>query len=283
MPEYPEVTVVTNTLNNLVSGRKIIKVEVRNNKFIRNVSVEEFVQQIQGRTIKNVQNFGKFIVFNFDTDLRMLSHLRMAGKFYVYDLELDKDFLFNLHNYVYFYLDNQKVMIYNDSRQFGGFELVDESDKRSIYEIKKLAQLPGDIDVDELYKKLQRKNISIKSVLLDQSLVLGIGNIYADEALFKSKIYPMTKCNQVFKKELAILLKNAQEIMDQSIKFGGSSVHTYQSVNSAKGTFQNQLRVYGRAGEVCLSCGKSNIIKVKLDFKANGRGTSYCPNCQKEV
>ncbi|TNK91283.1 DNA-formamidopyrimidine glycosylase, partial [Mycoplasmopsis pullorum] len=79
MPEYPEVTVVTNTLNNLVSGRKIIKVEVRNNKFIRNVSVEEFVQQIQGRTIKNVQNFGKFIVFNFDTDLRMLSHLRMAG------------------------------------------------------------------------------------------------------------------------------------------------------------------------------------------------------------
>ncbi|TNK99282.1 bifunctional DNA-formamidopyrimidine glycosylase/DNA-(apurinic or apyrimidinic site) lyase, partial [Mycoplasmopsis pullorum] len=129
MPEYPEVTVVTNTLNNLVSGRKIIKVEVRNNKFIRNVSVEEFVQQIQGRTIKNVQNFGKFIVFNFDTDLRMLSHLRMAGKFYVYDLELDKDFLFNLHNYVYFYLDNQKVMIYNDSRQFGGFELVDESDK----------------------------------------------------------------------------------------------------------------------------------------------------------
>ncbi|TNK83683.1 bifunctional DNA-formamidopyrimidine glycosylase/DNA-(apurinic or apyrimidinic site) lyase [Mycoplasmopsis pullorum] len=283
MPEYPEVTVVTNTLNNLVSSRKIIKVEVRNNKFIRNVSVEEFVQQVQGRTIKNVQNFGKFIVFNFDTDLRMLSHLRMAGKFYVYDLELDKDFLFNLHNYVYFYLDNQKVMIYNDSRQFGGFELVDESDKRSIYEIKKLAQLPGDIDVDELYKKLQRKNISIKSVLLDQSLVLGIGNIYADEALFKSKIYPMTKCNQVSKKELAILLKNAQEIMDQSIKFGGSSVHTYQSVNSTKGTFQNQLRVYGRAGEVCLSCGKSNIIKVKLDFKANGRGTSYCPNCQKEV
>ncbi|WP_246051806.1 hypothetical protein [Mycoplasma nasistruthionis] len=175
------------------------------------------------------------------------------------------------------------MAIYNDSRLFGSFEIVQNNDQRTLYEIKNLGQLPLDVDVQALHSRLKRKNISIKSILLDQSLILGIGNIYADEALHQAKIYPMTKCNQISLTKLKELLQAAGNIMNDSIALGGSSVHTYQSVNSASGSYQHKLKVYGRGKKVCLSCNRAEIKKVKLDFKQNGRGTSYCPKCQKET
>ncbi|VEU70814.1 bifunctional DNA-formamidopyrimidine glycosylase/DNA-(apurinic or apyrimidinic site) lyase [Mycoplasmopsis glycophila] len=281
MPEYPEVTVVTNSLRKLVKNEKILKVEVLNPKFIHNTTVDDFVFSVTNKTILNVQNYGKFIEFDLSDKFRIFSHLRMAGKFYVYDYNqanLDKN---NKHNYVYFYLSNNKVMIYNDARQFGGFELIKNDNTKTLVEIKKLAELPGKIDVDELYQKLQKKRISIKSVLLDQNLILGIGNIYADEALFAANVYPMRKCNEVTKDELKTILENAQKIMDESIKHGGSSVHTYQSVNSKQGTYQDKLKVYGKGEKKCPKCKDGFFKKVKLDFKENGRGTTFCPICQK--
>ncbi|WP_426461497.1 bifunctional DNA-formamidopyrimidine glycosylase/DNA-(apurinic or apyrimidinic site) lyase [Mycoplasma hafezii] len=282
MPEYPEVTVVTNSLRESLINQKIIKVKISLAKLIKNIDTKEFERNIINKQIIKVENIGKFIQITLEDETRIISHLRMSGKFYVGSLSDETHLLHQKHNYVFFYLDNQKIVAYNDARQFGGFELVLNNDKRSLYEIKKLAKLPKDVDTLKLHQKLLKKNISIKSVLLDQSLVLGIGNIYADEALYQAKVHPMTKCNLVTISELNKILNAAQEIMDASILAGGSSVHTYQSVNDAKGTFQEQLKVYGKANTLCQRCKNTKLIKVRLDYKPNGRGTTFCPQCQIE-
>lgn len=281
MPEFPEVTVVRKSLQNLIENKKIIKVEVVKDKFIKNATEEEFKKFLTGKKIINIDNIGKFIVFSFDDNSRMISHLRMEGKYYIRDLKVVENRYYK-HDYIYFFLDDNSVLAYNDTRMFGSFEIIPKEDQRPLEEIKNLAKLPREVDVEELHKKLQKRNKSIKSILLDQSLVLGIGNIYADEALFASKIYPMQKCNTISLEKLKELLTNAHEIMDTSLKLGGSSVRTYASVNGTSGSYQDLLKVYGKADQICSRCKKAAIVKVKLDFKPNGRGTSYCPNCQKE-
>ncbi|MGZ9800433.1 bifunctional DNA-formamidopyrimidine glycosylase/DNA-(apurinic or apyrimidinic site) lyase [Mycoplasma sp. AC1221] len=280
MPEYPEVTVVQKSLNKHIKNQKITKVEVKITKLIKNTDTQNFINFLVNKTIINVENFGKFLVFNFNDKSRLISHLRMSGKYFIRELNDPLLYAYK-HDCIYFRLEN-KVLVYNDSRMFGSFEIIENTDKRSLYQIKNLGLLPADTDVDRLFEKLKHKSISIKKVLLDQSLVLGIGNIYADESLHRSKIYPMTPANKICKQELKTLLMNAQMIMNDSIVKGGSSVHTYSSVNGITGKFQNDLYVYGREKKQCLQCKKTDIIKVKLDFKENGRGTSYCPTCQKE-
>ncbi|UWV85702.1 bifunctional DNA-formamidopyrimidine glycosylase/DNA-(apurinic or apyrimidinic site) lyase [Mycoplasmopsis felis] len=278
MREYPEVTVIQKSLNKYIQNQKIQKVEIKISKLIKNIEQYDFIKYLENKIILNVENFGKFLVFNLDDGTRLISHLRMSGKYFIREMNDP-----NLHSYkrdcIYFWLNNF-VLVYNDSRMFGSFEIVNNYDKRTIYEIKNLAQLPDKVDPIELYKKLKSRNISIKKILLDQSLILGVGNIYADETLHKTGIYPMTPANQISLEELTNILKNASEIMEKSILRGGSSVHTYSSVNGISGKFQNDLLVYSRDKKECKTCLKDKIVKVKLDFKENGRGTSYCPTCQ---
>ncbi|UUD35851.1 DNA-formamidopyrimidine glycosylase [Mycoplasmopsis citelli] len=282
MPEYPEVTVVRKTLQNEVKGKKVLDIKIWDPKFIKNASAQEFINFVKGETIEDISNVGKFLVFSLSNNKRFLSHLRMEGKYYLRDPKILENYHYK-HDYLYFYLEDNVVLAYNDTRKFGSFEILDASlNDKSIHEIKNLAQLPAFVDVEQLYQKLQKSSKSIKTILLDQSLILGIGNIYADESLYQCNIFPMTKAKDISKEQLAQLLKTAQEIMDQSIVAGGSSVHSYKAVNGVVGTFQNELKVYGKAKSVCLKCKKSEIVKVKLDFKPNGRGTSYCPVCQKD-
>ncbi|MBN4083439.1 bifunctional DNA-formamidopyrimidine glycosylase/DNA-(apurinic or apyrimidinic site) lyase [Mycoplasma sp. CSL10137] len=281
MPEYPEVTVVQRALNKHVQDKKILKVEVKISKLIKNTDEKNFISFLKNKIISNIENIGKFLIFNFNDKSRLISHLRMTGKYFVRDIN-DPALYAYRGDCIYFTLDNQKVLVYNDSRMFGSFEILPSEDQRSIYEIKNLAFLPESVDVDALFNKLKRKTISIKKVLLDQSLVLGIGNIYADESLHMTKIYPMTPANKITKNELKQLLINAQKVMDQSIIHNGSTVNSYASVNGISGEFQNFLKVYGRENQICSTCQRDKIVKVKLDFKPNGRGTSYCPTCQKE-
>ncbi|MEA4134200.1 bifunctional DNA-formamidopyrimidine glycosylase/DNA-(apurinic or apyrimidinic site) lyase [Mycoplasma sp. 2704] len=283
MPEYPEVTIITEQLNKKILNKTIENVQINVSKIIKNVPLDEFVKSVTDKKIIQIQNYGKFITIYLDDNSKMVIHLRMSGMFYVVEQQhlADLKKMVN-HIIVEFYLSDNLCFVFVDPRMFGSIEYFANTDKRSVYEIKKLAKLPKDVDVDALYEKLQRKNISIKAALLDQQLVLGIGNIYADESLFASKIYPMTKCNKLTKEQLKELLKNVQIIMDDSIKAGGSTVHTYASVNGVVGHYQNYLRVYSRANKRCLVCKEGIVQKVKLDFKPNGRGTSFCPVCQKE-
>lgn len=183
MPEYPEVTVVTNSLKAQILNKKITDFKTLNPKFLKNISPEEFKANILNKTITKVINIGKFIEITLSDQSRIISHLRMSGKYYIYPIKM-LDFAYSqMHNYVFFILDEQFIICYNDARMFGGFDFIPSDDQRDLSQIKKLANLPIDVDVEQLFNKLKRKNISIKSVLLDQSLVLGIGNIYADESL----------------------------------------------------------------------------------------------------
>ncbi|AAZ43858.1 bifunctional DNA-formamidopyrimidine glycosylase/DNA-(apurinic or apyrimidinic site) lyase [Mycoplasmopsis synoviae] len=280
MPEYPEVTVVCQSLSKLLLGKKINNCELLSEKFAKNSSVKDFEEFFNNKTFKKINNTGKFIEFIFDDKSRAIVHLRMEGKFFIRKTSDLEKYRFK-HDHIYFHLGNDETLAYNDSRGFGSFETISKENKLSVKEIKNLANLPKDVDIDYLYKKLQNTTRSIKTILLDQKLVLGIGNIYADETLFASKIFPMEKAKNLSKAQLKTLMDNAQRIMDESIKLGGSTVHSYQSVNGIDGKFQQRLKVYGRAKLNCLECG-SFVKKVKLDFKQNGRGTSYCPNCQNE-
>ncbi|TDV24458.1 DNA-(apurinic or apyrimidinic site) lyase [Mycoplasmopsis mustelae] len=281
MPEYPEVTVVQRSLNKYVQNQIILKVEIKISKLIKNIDSDGFINFLVNKTIINIENFGKFLVFNLNDKSRLISHLRMSGKYYIRQ-QNDPLLYAYKHDCVYFWL-NDIVLVYNDSRMFGSFEVIPASDQRSLFQIKHLGQLPGDTDVEALYAKLRNKTINIKKVLLDQSLVLGIGNIYADECLHLSKVYPMSRAKDITKEKLREILSNAQKVMDASIVKGGSSVHTYSAVNGISGKYQNDLLVYGQDKKMCKQCNQSQIIKVKLDFKENGRGTSFCPHCQKDV
>ncbi|MEE3928414.1 bifunctional DNA-formamidopyrimidine glycosylase/DNA-(apurinic or apyrimidinic site) lyase [Mycoplasmopsis ciconiae] len=276
MPEFPEVTVVSRALNESLKHRYIAKINYETNKIIQNDSLDSFNNKVIDKKILKVYNIGKFIIFELEKNINIISHLRMEGKYFIESLEqLNDNYRNRKHDLVYFYLDNGDVLIYNDTRRFGTLEAF-EGDVYLAKPIKKLAKLPWDIDVEEIYNKTQKKRIPIKSALLDQNIILGLGNIYCDEVLHASKINPFRSSDSITKDQIQMIVKNASSIMQDSISKGGSSVNTYTSVNSKSGTYQNYLKVYGRANKPCFNCGEK-LTKAKL----NGRGTTYCERCQK--
>ncbi len=271
MPELPEVRVVAKSLREAILNKTIIDVEIINPKFIKEISSLTFKENIVNQKIIEITNRGKYILFFLSNKNIILSHLRMEGKY-----ALVKDNNFPKHTYVIFKLNSGESLCYSDSRMFGTFHLRNTQNYNKILPLSKLAQIPSQTDVDELYSKLQKKNIAIKSSLLDQTLVVGLGNIYVNEALWASKINPNRKSKDVTKEELEEILNNSTRIMDESTILGGSTISSYQSLNFQEGKYQNFLKVHNKENANCIRCG-SSIIKTKV----NGRGTYYCPQCQK--
>lgn len=273
MPEYPEVTVVSNRLDVLLKYKKIKKVDIFLTKIVKNINSDLFKQILKDKIILAVYNIGKYIIFKLNDGYKIISHLRMEGK-YFYKSETDNKI--GSHDLIIFHFSDNTKLIYNDTRRFGTIELIDYD----VFEnpsIKKLAKLPKDLSSSHLHKKLKTKTSFIKTTLLDQTLVLGLGNIYVDETLHAAKISPLRKASSLDKDEIKKILHLAQKIMDKSIEEGGSSVNSYTSVNSEVGKYQNELKVYGRNGLNCLNCKNSELKKIKV----NGRGTTYCEKCQK--
>ena len=232
---------------------------------------EEFIKKIVNQTINDITRRGKFIIFILD-DYYLTSHLRMEGKYFIKKLgdPLSK------HDHVIFTLDNNKELRYNDTRKFGKMHLVkkDELDKTPV---GNLGKEPWDkeLTIDYLKKKLNKKK-AIKTLLLDQSIIAGIGNIYADEILFASRINPVKNGCNLTNKNLIDIIKNTQSILARAKEMGGTTIHTYTSVNGITGLFQQELLVHGKKGEECPKC-KTKIEKIVV----NTRGTYYCPKCQR--
>ncbi|WP_027120471.1 bifunctional DNA-formamidopyrimidine glycosylase/DNA-(apurinic or apyrimidinic site) lyase [Mycoplasmopsis lipofaciens] len=272
MPEMPEVITVVKDLKPKVINKKIKKIIIIKPKLIKETTEKEFNNFLIDETIKNIFNLGKHIIFQLSNDKYLLSHLRMTGKYFTHKY-LRKP---TMHDCLVFEFEDNTALYYNDSRQFGTFYIKNKQDLYTTKPLDKLGKIPGEIDIDEFYKKIKNRRIVIKTLLLDQSLVLGIGNIYANEALFAAKIHPNTPTNQLSKEEISLALKHAQSIMDHSTKLGGSSIDSYTSVDGVKGGFQKLLKVHLRNNKPCLVCS-TPINKIWI----NGRGTYYCPNCQK--
>ena len=275
MPEKPEVITVARKLEKRLIDRKIINVEVFHNNMIDYPSVEDFKKNIKNQLIHEITTRGKWIVMTLD-DYYLLFHLRMEGKFFFRTKKDEK----NKHEHVIFDLDNDEQLRFADVRKFGKVMLI-EKDK--IYSMKPYTELglePWDKELtsDYLKEKYSKKTLPIKSVLLDQSIITGIGNIYADEILFLSRINPLTKAKDLTSKNRKDIIDNTIKVLDKAIEEGGTTIRSYTSEEGVTGLFQNNLFVHQRAHEKCRICGEE-IIKIKV----GGRGTYYCPKCQKKA
>ncbi len=268
MPELPEVETVKEGLKKHLLGRKIVNAKVYYKGIIAFPSTDEFVKKISNRVIQDIKRRGKFILFDLD-DYYLVSHLRMEGKYFIKDkLEIGR------HDHVSFKLDNNKYLIYNDTRKFGKMYLIKMDDDIN-NPLNKLGLEPWDenLTIEYLKDKLN-KNIPIKTMLLDQSIIVGIGNIYADEILFMSGINPYKKGMKLSNIELESIINNTRVVLENAIKMGGTTIKSYSSVNGVHGLFQQELLVHNQ--DICKKCN-SKILKEKI----GGRGTYYCPKCQK--
>ena len=275
MPELPEVETVKETLKLKLIGKKIKDVKVYYDGIIAYPEVKEFSKQIKNLPIKDIKRRGKWLMFDLD-NYYLLSHLRMEGKYFFKNKE---DKLDN-HEHVVFTLDDDEELRYRDTRKFGKMYLIKKEDINSIGPIKDLGLEPWDDSLTKEYlrDKYKNKKLPIKTVLLDQSIIVGIGNIYADEILFLSKLNPLIKCCDLKDNDLGNIIKYTKEVLEKEIKLGGTTIRTYTSVDGVHGRFQNELLIHGKDKDVCPNCGQP-VEKIRV----GGRGTYYCINCQKDI
>lgn len=272
MPEKPEVITVAKKLEKQVIGKTITDTIIYWDNIIAYPDVSSFQKEIVGQKILSITTRGKWLVFELSRDL-LLVHLRMEGKFFF----RDKKDARNKHEHVFFTLDDKVSFRFHDVRKFGKMYLLP---KDSAYSMKPLSELGLEyndelLTADYLYQKIHSKNLPIKTVLLDQRIITGIGNIYDDEILFFSHISPLRKAKDITLDECGFIIKNTREVLDEAITMGGTTIKSFTSSEGVHGLFQNKLAIHGKKG-ACPVCGTAT-----LKIKVGGRGTYYCPNCQK--
>ena len=274
MPELPEVETIRNVLKPIVIGRKITSIDVLRKSTIVGEATT-FVDTLKNETFLDITRIGKFLIFHLTNNKVFISHLRMEGKYFDY-LENEPD---SKYARVVFHFDNNHKLCYDDSRCFGMMKLSNESSFLKEKEISKLGPEPFFIhDETYLYNKYKRINKPIKSVLLDQEIMTGLGNIYVDEVLFSTHIHPLTPAKMLTKEDCKNIIKESQRILNRAIKEGGSTIRSYHPGKDIDGNFQTLLLAYGHKDEPCPNCG--HIMRFK---KVGGRGSTYCPICQKKL
>lgn len=267
MPELPEVETVRRTLKNFVLKKKIVSVDVLYPNIIED-DIDKFVESVTNQVINDIDRIGKFLIFKLD-DIAFVSHLRMEGKYHY----VAQDTPLNKHDHIIFNLDDGKQLRYNDTRKFGRMKLVSLDNYPNELPLSKLGAEPFNVDVKELYTKLHKCKLPIKHAILDQSIIAGIGNIYANEICFAMQLDPHTPACKLTKKSVAELKEVSSKILEEAIEQGGTTIHSF-SANGIDGLFQVKLKVHMQ--KVCPVCG-GEIIKEAI----KGRGTYYCKHCQK--
>ncbi|MCV3743857.1 DNA-formamidopyrimidine glycosylase [Ureaplasma sp. ES3154-GEN] len=275
MPELPEVQVIVNHLNSQVCAKNINHIDVHLPKIIKNLKPIDFVQMFTNTFIREIKRVGKYLLFMMSNDYVLQVHLRMEGRFYYVN---EDEFINRAHSHIIFHLDNQKRLIYYDTRQFGTFHVYHRDDLVSSKELKKVNKDPLDPEVDGqyFYDQLHHLKKDIKTTLLDQQRISGIGNIYANEILFAAKIHPIVQCTQLTLFDYQNIYQHAKRILRDSIDHDGTSIHTFQIDQDRVGSYQNCLQIHGRDKQLCYQCNNP-VKKIKL----NGRGTYFCEHCQK--
>lgn len=277
MPELPEVESVREGLSQLIINEEVERVEVRWDNIIESPNVQTFKNRLIGQKFERVDRRGKFLLFYLTNDV-LISHLRMEGKYQYKKRSSEKESPNKeKHKHVIFYLKSGYELAYFDVRKFGRMSLVKKGEEFEHKSLKKLGpeSFSKDFKLEEMRELLKRRTKAIKGVLLDQKLVVGIGNIYADEILFQSKIHPGRAANELSKDEEKILYHSIIEILSKAVKQGGTTIRTYENAFGENGKYQDYLKVYGKEGEPCPRCG-SIIEKTKIV----GRGSHFCPICQ---
>lgn len=288
MPELPEVETIRRGLSKFIMKAKLQKTEI--------VCPKSFIGTPVTGQIVQIRRFGKALVLDLDNHYSMLAHLRMTGQL-IYDPKVEPmhdgdiprryaaghpsdNFVAKLPNKqtrVILRFD-RGTLYFNDQRKFGFIKVLPTSAVEQDSFIRKLAKEPWEMTTKELYDKFQKhSNSNIKATILDQTIICGLGNIYADESLFVSGIHPLRKAGSLTMEETEDLLAAARHVMDESIASGGSTMATYVKADGTKGDYLEQFaQVFRRENQPCPKCG-NNIVKIKVA----GRGTHLCPHCQR--
>ncbi|MDC0433722.1 bifunctional DNA-formamidopyrimidine glycosylase/DNA-(apurinic or apyrimidinic site) lyase [Pelagibacteraceae bacterium] len=289
MPELPEVEVVKRSLANKLQNLIIKNVTINDNRLRYRIEKKK-IRKIIGLKVKKIERRSKFLLFFFNKPIIMLVHLGMTGKFFYINKKNTKfktSFYYNInytkekkYNRVIFSFNKKQKLIYNDVRKFGFIKLLDDNKYYHNFHMKHLGPEPLKKTFNYKYFKhyIKGRNRVIKDILMDQKFVSGIGNIYANEILFMSKINPSRNVKKLKVLELKKIVNYTKKILKMAIKLGGSSIKDFSSSDGKNGSFQQHFNVYGKKGMKCsrVKC-KYRIVKSSI----SNRATFFCSNCQK--
>ncbi|MGB2697347.1 MAG: bifunctional DNA-formamidopyrimidine glycosylase/DNA-(apurinic or apyrimidinic site) lyase [Candidatus Zixiibacteriota bacterium] len=276
MPELPEVETIVQGLRKSVIGKRIKSAYADG---CRIFNQKNFCKGLVGNKIKSVSRRGKFIILELSDNYHLLIHLGMTGGLFHQRKGVPKD----KHDHLILkFTDSKTELRYNDQRKFGRIRKLKtvnrepKTDNRQlITDLSQLGCEPLEISANEFVKLVGKRKGRIKPLLLNQTIIAGIGNIYSDEALFEARIHPLTPANRISKQKLKKLHKAIQQILKKAILAGGSSVDNYTNLQGERGFFQLEHKVYAREGEKCKRCG-TKIKRIRI----TQRSTHFCPKCQ---
>jgi len=276
MPELPEVETVRRSLLPVVLEKPIEKVEIPYPRILQHITVQDFQAQLLGRRFLDLTRRGKYLIFDLEGELELVAHLRMTGRLIYYS---DSAIARAKHTSAIFSFGSLGELRFEDVRKFGTLDLVKKGEYDQIKGLKELGVEPlsKEFTWQLLAEMTKGRSAKIKGLLLDQSKIAGLGNIYVDESLFLAKIHPERTAQSLKQAENKRLHRAIQEVLAEAIEGQGTTLRDYRTGYGREGSFQNKLQIYGKKGEKCPRCG------VDLEHKkVAGRTSHYCPACQRE-
>ncbi len=273
MPELPEVETVATALRSHLPGRKVTGVTTRCEKLRRPMPVKA-LQNLINVTIRGVRRRAKYLLIDMNCGQTLVIHLGMTGTLRL----TDKDDAAKRHDHLDLQLDNGECLRFRDPRKFGLVMVVKPNELGEIKELGKLAPEPlsEEFSSDYFYRLSRKRTTPVKNFIMDQRRVVGVGNIYASESLFRTNIRPTTTVGRLGLKRCSQLVKTIKEVLNEAIATGGTTISDFHGVDGSEGAFVRKLQVYGRTGKPCVKC-QEPIKKIII----GGRSTFYCPKCQK--
>lgn len=278
MPELPEVESVVRGLQVVLPQGSRLQSYLFRSPRLRNELPTTRMRDLIGQRLEKIERRAKYILFHFERDV-LLSHLGMTGS-WRNQIEVTS---LGRHDHIVMRFEAGEPLIYNDPRRFGIFDIVPIKSLNSSSWLRHLGPEPlsGDLSVESLKSRARGKKTTVKAFLMDQKVVVGVGNIYASEALFRARVRPTRQVSRVSIQEWGAIVEAIQSVLTEAIRAGGTTLQDYRQVSGEAGGFQNRLFVYDRSGEACGRCStsrKKNLIRTK---KIVGRSTFWCSICQK--
>ncbi len=273
MPEMPEVETIRRDLEEKVDGKRIKKVIIINPSYFKEVTPSHLIKALEGKKFSSFLRRAKYLILQVEGKSFLVIHFGMTGLllYYLRPQKAEK------HTQFIIEFEDSSQLHYQDMRRLGNIWLTE--DFTTLEVIKELGPEPlsEEFTLERFKRELERRKRSkIKLLLMEQSFISGVGNVYANESLFRSGIHPERTAGSLEEKEIKTLYREINKVIEEAIEGRGSSVDTYRDLDGKRGLYEERLQVYGREGEPCLKCG--SLIKMK---KLGGRGTYYCQKCQK--
>lgn len=271
MPELPEIETIVRNLSLKLKGHEVSSSEVLSIHLLRNTA-PSFLRRLKGRKVVDIRRRGKMILLDFEDNLSLVFHLKMTGQFFFSSREEPRD---KHTHFILSFRNQERELRFRDVRKFGFLMGVKTSDAFVTRELGSLGPEPLRMDFPRFKKLFQGRKARLKSLLVDQTFIAGIGNIYADEIIFQAKLHPLIPASQLTDVHLRRLSLAVKDVLNDALRYKGSSIRNYMDEEGERGDFQDHHRVYGRESLPCFICGAA-IKRIRV----GGRSSFFCPLCQ---